>query len=359
MTSLWDCTFSWTWDFAKALEGNSTDSVALLVRIGEASMITWAVADREMKEQTKTQPRTANAVCVTPPTPMKHFVARRMYTRWGSFLNMSPLASLSGRTLPPQKSSLAGPSPTLARLGRARTALLGRRLAPRLQRVPPLPLLVGQEPLHGGAEVVPGLLEVQLGDVVLGALAGDHPAADLGLAGVLGLAVDGPGAERHAGRVVGPGDQDGLAGREEVVGRQVVVGAEDGGGDAVAQGEGGDGVVCGVKEVEGVWWGWGWLVVEAVFLRIVVEKGGGVVVWCCCCCCGRWRSIRRRRRLGWVLLSSPVGAPFDGARGDVVRGWFSEAGGEGVRGGGGYLAVGAVLCETRVPLFLFLFSFPV
>lgn len=86
----------------------------------------------------------------------------------------------------------------------------------------PLPRLVGEKGLDGGGKVVAGLLEVKDGHVVLGRLAGDHEAADLGLARLLGLALDGARGQADAGAVVGGRDEEGAAGGEEVIGGEVV-----------------------------------------------------------------------------------------------------------------------------------------
>jgi hypothetical protein len=98
------------------------------------------------------------------------------------------------------------------------------------ERVLPLPRLVGEKGVDGGGKVVAGLLKIKDGDVVLGGLAGDHEAADLGLARLLGLALDGARREADAGAVVGAGDEERAAGREEVV-RGEVVGSSLGGGE--------------------------------------------------------------------------------------------------------------------------------
>lgn len=92
-----------------------------------------------------------------------------------------------------------------------------RPFIPVRERVLPLPRLVGEEGVDGGGKVVAGLLEVKDGHVVLGRFAGDHEAADLGLARLLGLALDGARGETDAAAVVGAGNEDGPAGGKEVV----------------------------------------------------------------------------------------------------------------------------------------------
>lgn len=215
-------------------------------------------SSRYGNERTNKSTKSNNASMPNGSCSPAHYSVARWYGLTIPLLSLTSAPYRDSRVaLPPQKRSLTSPSPSPPNFGRtcaaatttaAPTPLIGLPSAIS-QRVPPLPLLVREEPLHGGPQIVRRLLQVQLGDVVLGTLAGNHPAADLGLAGLLLLALDGPRAERHAGRVVRPGDQDGFARREEVVGSDVVVAAEDGRGDVVPQGEGGDGVVCGVEEV--------------------------------------------------------------------------------------------------------------
>lgn len=93
----------------------------------------------------------------------------------------------------------------------------------------PLPRLVGEEGVDGGGKVVAGLFEVEDSHVVLGRFAGDHEAANLGLARLLGLALDGARGQADAAAVVGAGNENGAAGGEEVV-RGEVVGSSLGGG---------------------------------------------------------------------------------------------------------------------------------
>lgn len=94
----------------------------------------------------------------------------------------------------------------------------------------PLPRLVGEERLDSGGKVVGGLLEVKDGDVVLGRLAGDHEAADLGLARLLGLALDGARGQADTAAVVSAGNEKCTAGGEEVVRGEVVDSSLGGGG---------------------------------------------------------------------------------------------------------------------------------
>lgn len=152
-----------------------------------------------------------------------------------------------------------------------------------------LPRLVADVVVNSLIEVVAGLGEIELGDVVVGDLAGDHEAADLVLAHLLVLAVDGPGREADAGLVVGAGDEDGLAGVQQVVAVDVVGAAQGVLGHAVAEGEGGDGVVLVVEEVQRVLGGGG----GGLFVVVRGAAAAAAVVW------RRTVSIRRRRYRLW------------------------------------------------------------
>lgn len=120
----------------------------------------------------------------------------------------------------------------------------------------PLPRLISKIPVHRLLQLIPALLEIQLCDTVFCTLAANHPAADFGFPRFLFLALNGSRAERNTRWVVCTWDEDCAARGEEVVCGEVVVGAEDGSGNVVPEGEGGDCVVGWMEEVEGVFW-WG------------------------------------------------------------------------------------------------------
>lgn len=127
-----------------------------------------------------------------------------------------------------------------------------------------LPSLVIQVGRDGGVDVIASLLHVQQRKVIVGDLAGGHEAPDLALAQLLVLALDGSGRQADASLVELAGDEDGLAADEQVVAGEVVSAAQRSGRHAVSEGEGLDGVVVVVQEVEGV-------VVQGGFL---VDVGG-------------------------------------------------------------------------------------
>lgn len=121
--------------------------------------------------------------------------------------------------------------------------LCGLAVPPPLVGMAQLPRLVIEVRGDGGVDVIAGLLHVQQRKVVVGDLAGGHEAADLALAQLLVLALDGPGRQADAALVELAGDEDRLAADEQVVAGEVVDAAQGGGGHAVAEGEGLDGVV--------------------------------------------------------------------------------------------------------------------
>ncbi len=115
-----------------------------------------------------------------------------------------------------------------------------------------LPGLITNIPVNSALEIVARLLEVELGDGVVGKLAGRHEPANLALAQLLVLALDGPRGEADAALVVRRRDDDGLARQQQVVAVDVVGAAERILRHAVPQRQREDAVVLVVEKVQRV-----------------------------------------------------------------------------------------------------------
>lgn len=87
------------------------------------------------------------------------------------------------------------------------------------------PSLITDKLIDGRVKVVVCLLEVELGDLVVGEFAGGHEAADLALAQLLLLALHRPRGETDAALVEFAGDEYRFARKQQVVARDVVCAA--------------------------------------------------------------------------------------------------------------------------------------
>lgn len=117
---------------------------------------------------------------------------------------------------------------------------------------PPLPRLIRKVGLFGHLGIIPRLLQIHNRHIIIRHLARHHPPPYFRLARLFLLPLDRPRGQAYPPAVVPRRYYHRPPRREEVVAAEAVSTAEGISGDVVAKGEGGDGVVIVVEEVERV-----------------------------------------------------------------------------------------------------------